>query len=108
VLRQHHRAARHQRVQDRHLSPLFPSSPPLPRWRPLPCGLGGGRKREKTLEKRREGADRLGSAGPRRRRRTRRAGCLCLQLPIGCGVGTGREACLIAGGARPARACTGE
>jgi hypothetical protein len=31
VLRQHHRAARHQRVQDRHLPPLFPpsrSSPP--------------------------------------------------------------------------------
>jgi hypothetical protein len=39
VLRQHHRAARHQRVQDRHLRRPLPPPPGSGGLPPLPCGL---------------------------------------------------------------------
>lgn len=91
VLRQHHRAARHQRVQDRHL-PHPPPAPFLssPRRRPLPCGLGGedggGRKlQEKGRERGRTGWAQLGRDGD--------GGGHAELADLGAEWGTGREAC---------------
>jgi len=81
VLRQHHRAARHQRVQDRHPR----ARPPLlPRggWPGLLCRVDSGERRGEE-EKGRTGWARLGRDGDGGHAE------LAGWLPIGCGgVGT--------------------